>query len=267
MARQIILIHGAWVNGQCWDSFQKLFEERGYSVITPSWLYDDRTVEELNASPNPALAKVGLHEIVAHYDKIVRNLPEPPIIIGHSFGGLTTQILLDRGLGVAGVAIDSAPPKGVKVSGVKEFIAGLRVLLPVLLTPFSWRRILRFSFKGFRYGWANTTPPELQYKDWKGYIIPSPGKPFWQNLFSMFNDTSNVDFKNSKRAPLLLIAGGADHAVPPSANVDNYNKYQGNGAVTGFKEFAGRGHWTIKQPGWEEVAGYAIDWVEKQIGK
>src|SRR2546423_2453980 len=172
MARKIVLIHGAWVNGQSWDSFQKFYEGRGYSVLAPSWPYDERTVEELNASPDPALARLGVQDIVAHYEKIIRALPEPPIIIGHSFGALTTQILIDRGLGVVGVAIDSAPPKGVGVKGLRDTLVALRGLLPVLITPFAWRRILRFSLKAFAYGWTNTLPPDEQYKAWKTYIIP-----------------------------------------------------------------------------------------------
>lgn len=264
MARKIVLIHGAWVNATCWDSFKSFFEARGYEVIARSWPYDDRPIEELRKNPDPKLAEVGIAEIVNHFDKIVRALPEPPIIIGHSFGGLTTQMLLDRGLGAAGVAIDSAPPKGV---GGADF-AAFRTLLPVLLTPFAWRRTLRMSLSDFAYGWAHTLSPEEQRKAWEGYVIPSPGRPFWQNTLSFASDLTKVNFQNGTRAPLLLTAGELDRAIPAAMNKDNFQKYQeGSKAVTAFKEFPGRTHWVIKMPGWEEVAGYAIDWVEQQIGK
>jgi pimeloyl-ACP methyl ester carboxylesterase len=256
-------MHGAWNTPACWDSFQKLYQDRGYSVLAPPWPYDERPIEELRQSPDPRLAAVGIAEIVNHYDAIVRALPEPPILIGHSFGGLTTQILLDRGLGACGVAIDSAPPKGV---GGANF-AAFRTLLPVLLTPFAWRRVLRMSLASFAYGWAHTLPPDEQRLAWEGYIVPSPGRPFWQNVLSFASDLTKVDFRNAKRAPLLLTAGSADRSIPPGMNRDNWEKYRGSGAVTELKEFPGRSHWVIKQPGWEEVAGYAIEWVERQIGK
>lgn len=267
MARKIVLIHGAWVNAKCWDSFKSFLEARGYEVIAPSWPYDDRSIEELRKNPDPALAKVGIAEIVNHYDKIIRALPEPPIIIGHSFGGLTTQILLDRGLGVCGVAIDSAPPKGVGAKGLHDTWVAFRTLLPVLFAPFGWRRILRMSLSSFSYGWAHTLSPEEQRKAWETYVIPSPGRPFWQNVVSFANDLTVVNFQNGSRAPLLLTAGEVDHAIPASMTKDNFEKYQGSKAVTAFKEFPGRTHWVIHEPGWEEVAGYAIDWVEQQIGK
>lgn len=267
MARKIVLIHGAWVNATCWDSFKSFFEARGYEVITPSWPYDDRPIEELRKNPDPKLAEVGIGEIVNHFDKIVRALPEPPIIIGHSFGGLTTQILLDRGLGAAGVAIDSAPPKGVSAQGLHDTWVAFRTLQHVLFTPFAWRRILTMSLGDFSYGWAHTLSPEEQRKAWEGYIIPSPGRPFWQNVMSSRHDLTKVNFQNGSRAPLLLTAGELDRAIPASMNKDNFAKYQGSKAVTAFKEFPGRTHWVIKMQGWEEVAGYAIDWVEQQIGK
>ena len=115
MSKTIMLIHGAWLNAQAWEGFKARYEARGYTVIAPSWPFDDRSPAELRASPNPALAKVGINELINHYDRLIRALPEPPILIGHSFGGTITQHLLDRGLGVAGVVIDPAPTSGVLV--------------------------------------------------------------------------------------------------------------------------------------------------------
>lgn len=265
MARTIVLIHGAWLNNESWNAFRSFFEGRGYNVVMPEWPYNEGTVAELRASPNPKLATVGVADIVNHYDAAIRALPEPPIIIGHSFGGLTTQLLLDRGLGAAGVAIDSAPPKGVRPGGLKDALIAFRVVIPILIQPFGWRRILHFSLRSFSWGWANTLPPDQQKAAHDRYIVPNPGRPFWQNTLSFLNNDSTVNFRNSGRAPLLLIAGGSDRAIPASFNANNYKKYQGNGTVTDFKEFPGLAHWTVTQT--ESVAAWAIDWVEKQIGK
>jgi len=264
MGAPVVFIHGLWLHATSWQPWVDLFRENGYAAIAPGWAHEPPTVEEARNDPD-AVAGLGIDEITEHYATIIRALPEPPIIIGHSFGGLTTQILLDRGLGACGVAIDSAPPKGVKAHGLHDFWVAFRALLPVLVTPFSWKKVLRMSLDSFAYGWVHTLSPEEQRKAWEGYVVPSPGRPFWQNTLA--SDLTKINFQNGSRAPLLLTAGELDRSIPASMSRDNFEKYKGSKAVTDFKEFPGRTHWIIKQPGWEEVAGYAIEWVEKQIGK
>lgn len=259
MAKRIVLIHGAFNSAACWDYFQGFFESRGYEVVAESWPHNQGTVEKLRNDPDPKYKSVGVEEIVGHYEGIVKALDEPPIIMGHSFGGLTTQILLDRGYGSVGVAIDSAPPKGV--SGIT--VPAAKTVLPILLTPFGWKRLIRMSLEHFSTGWAHTLPPEEQKKQWEGYIVPTPGRPFFQNALAFSNNVTRVNFKNNDRAPLLLTAGSVDHAIPSKMVRDNFQKYQGSSATTALKEFEGRTHWLIHEPGWEEVATYAIEWAEE----
>lgn len=258
--RQIVFIHGAWVTSACWDHFVGYFTERGYECIAPGWPgKDGRTVEEIGADPSP-LKGVGVGEIVDHYEKIIRELAEPPILIGHSFGGLYTQILLDRGLGTAGVAIDSAPPNGV----FAFYPSAFRALYSVLLTPFSWRRVVRWSYKRFRYAFVHTLTEADAHTAYERYVTPETGKIFWQDALAWLRPggPTKVNFRNPKRAPLLMIAGGVDRIVPAGINRRNYGKYKASGTLTDFHEFAGRSHWTIAQPGWQEVAGYIAEWLE-----
>jgi pimeloyl-ACP methyl ester carboxylesterase len=258
MPPSVVFIHGAWVTSASWDEWVEWFRQRGYDCIAPAWPGKDRPVEEIRRDPS-ALAGLGIAGIVAHYERIVRALPEPPILIGHSYGGLIVQLLLDRGLGAAGVAIDSAPPKGVFAYEP----TALRSLGRLLLVPFGWRRVVRWRFWEFRYAFVHTLPPSVQREAYGRYVIPETGRIFFESALAPFIPRSplRVDFGRSSRAPLLLIAGSSDHVVPAVINRRNFAKYARSTARTDFHEFPDRVHWIVAQDGWQEVAGYVDDWL------
>lgn len=259
MTPTIVLIHGAWMNPESWDAIKHRYEERGYTVLAPAWPEDDRSVAELRSQPDPALAQVGIPEIVNHYAEIIEHLDSPPILIGHSFGGLFVQMLLDRGLGVAGVAIDSAPPKGVSPS-----FHALQASLPAL-GPGAGHKIRTLDFDDFQWGWMHLQSAAEAQAAYDRYVVPTPGKIFVSLARAPFSQTTHVDFHNDTRAPLLLIAGSADRTVTAKMNKKNYHKYKHSDAITDFYMFEGRTHWLLAQPGWEEVADYAINWVESKL--
>ncbi len=259
VTRTIVLIHGAWVNPESWSGFVERYEARGYRCIAPAWPYDDRPVRELRSAPDPRLAGLGISEIVDHYDRIVRGLDAPPILIGHSFGGLFVQMLLDRGLGAAGVAIDPAPPKGILPGP-----SAVRASLPILLGWRSWSTVRMMSFANFQWGWVHTLDAAAQRDAYDRYVVPTPGRIFLQALLAPLTNVTRVDFRNVTRAPLLIIAGQLDRTVEARMNRANYHAYRPP-VITGFREFAGRTHWTINQPGWEDVADHALEWVETRI--
>lgn len=257
MNRKIIFIHGAWVTYRCWDQFKKFFEARGYTTDAPAWPFKDRSVGEQRAHPDPHLARLGITEIIDHYDALIRQESEPPILIGHSFGGLFVQMLLDRGLGAAGIAISSAPPKGVVTF---NFSSAWALRLP-LTTPFAWKKVLRWPFKHFQYAFVHTLPHAEQKAAYEAHVVPESGRLFWQGASTPFTNIARVRFENGSRAPLLLIAGSEDHIVPAVINRRNYTKQKASGVRTDFKEFPGRTHWIIAEPGWEEVAGFCEEWI------
>lgn len=261
MSSTVVFIHGAWMTPLCWEPFIGFFRQAGYTCLAPAWPYHDRPVEELRRAPSPELAWLGAEGIVGHFERIIRALDEPPVLIGHSFGGLWVQILLDRGLGRAGVAIDSAPPRGV----LPLQWTALRSSAGVLLTAMP-RSIVRLTLGQFRYAFAHNVADAAVRAAYERHVVPETRRIFFQAAVSLLDLVSplRVDFGNSSRAPLLLVAGSDDHIVPAVQNRANYAKYRRSGARTDFKEFPRRTHWIIAQDGWEEVAGFAESWIRGQ---
>jgi len=257
-AETIVLIHGLWMTAHSWEYWVERYEDRGFNVIARSWPGMDGDIDELRRDPS-GIEHLGIEEIVDYYAGIIGELVSPPIIMGHSFGGAFTQILLDRGLGAAGVAIDSGPVKGLLALPASTLKTGF----PVLKNPANNHRAVPLTPEEFHYAFTNTLSDEESLAVYKRYAVPGPGRVLFQGAFANFNPHSPaaVDFKNSNRAPLLFIAGGDDHVAPASLNEANLKHYRKSEAITEFKEFPGRSHYTLGQEGWEEVADYALDWA------
>jgi len=255
MPRTVLLIHGAWLTPASWNAFRARYEARGYECRAPAWPLESRTISELRRAPHWDLVRLTVGKIVQHYAALVNALPEPPILIGHSLGGLTVQMLLDRGLGAAGVAIDPAPARGIFPRP-----HALRAAFPVLAAWNGWNRMATMTPEQFAWSFAHLSTPEQQRAAFEQYVVPTPGRLYYQLALGI---GTGVNFANPDRPPLLLISGEQDRTIEPSMVRQEYAKYQRSSAVTELKSYPGRTHWIIDQPGWEEVADYAIEWADR----
>ena len=256
----IVLIHGLWVTSRSWEKWAERYEARGYRVLTPAYPGFEVEVEALNEDPSPIEAST-IPGVVEHLEGIVGELENPPIIMGHSFGGVFTQILLDHGYGAAGVVIDSAPTEGVRVTPVAQ----IRSLFPVLSNPANRHKAVGFTKEQFHSAFANTLSREESDEAYERYHIPAPGSFVWDPVLANFtpgHQDTYVNFRNEDRAPLLFIAGGEDNLMPPAVNESNAKHYRQTKSVTDYKEFPGRSHYTLGQDGWEKVADYALEWAK-----
>jgi pimeloyl-ACP methyl ester carboxylesterase len=258
-ARQtIVLIHGLWLTPLSWEGWKQRFESRGHQVLAPAWPGLEGSVEELRANTAP-YERLGVKEIADHYDRIVRGLERPPIVMGHSFGGLITQLLLDRGLGAAGVAVHPAPIKGVLGLPFSQ----LKVAWVALKSPANRHKAQMLTPEQFHYGFTNTMTPEQSRPIYDRLAVPGPGRTLFQAGLANFNPNAvtKVNRHNSSRAPLLMLAGGKDHTVPASTVRAAYKLQKKSGAVTEIEEYPERPHFTVGQDGWEAVADHALDWA------
>lgn len=254
-SKHIVFVTGAFVSNSCWDEWKEYFENRGYVTAAPPWPYKDASTRELRErQPNDVqLAVLTLNEVIDHYSNIVKALPEKPVIIGHSLGGLITQVLVNRDLAAAGVAIHSIPPLGVFPYEFSFLKAGWKAL--GFLT--SLRKTYLMSFKDWQYAFVNTMPLEEQRAAYEKYTIPESKTVARGGL----SRAAKVDF-TKPHVPLLLTSGNLDNITPSHLNERNFKKYKKNGSVLEYKEFEGRNHFVLGQPTWREDADYIIDWIE-----
>jgi pimeloyl-ACP methyl ester carboxylesterase len=258
MAKQVVLIHGAWLTPLSWENFEHFFAAKGYEVLLPEWPRKADGVEAQRRDPSK-LAGLGIKEIVDHHEAFIRQLPEPPFIVGHSFGGLFTQILLDRGVGSAGVAMDPGPPKGI----LNLPPAALISASPVLLHPSKWGGIIELSLKQFTRGFVTNWSPEDAKKAYERYAVPETGRILFQAGTANFKPGSEatVNFNNPSRAPLLITGGSKDLTVPAALSRSIYKRYKRGPARTDYVEFD-RPHLLMAGEGWEEVARSVADWLD-----
>ena len=254
----IVLIHGFWVTPRSWEHWIPRYEQAGYRVIAPAYPGFEVEVEALNADTSPIEA-LTVPAVVEHLEAIVGELESPPILIGHSAGGTFVQLLLDHGFGAAGVAINSAPTEGVRVTPPSQ----IKSLFPALKNPANRHRAVGFTPKQWHYVFANTFSEEESQALYERYHVPASGAILWGIVLANLepgHQATWVDYKNDSRAPLLFISGGEDHLMPPSVQRSNAKHYKSN-TITEIKEFEGRAHLLPAQEGWEEVADYALEWA------
>ncbi|HXW46664.1 MAG TPA: alpha/beta hydrolase [Streptosporangiaceae bacterium] len=256
--RPVVFVHGLWLHASSWDPWLEMFQDAGYAATAPGWPGDADTVEAARQDPGRVAGK-GIDDVVDHYAQIIRGLGAPPVVIGHSFGGLIAQRLLGQDLAAAAVAIDPAPIKGV----LNLPISALRVASIALRKPANRNLAISLTKEQFRYGFGNAVPAQESAELFDRWTVPSPGKPLFEAGLANFTPRSpaKVNTANKTRGPLLITAGGHDHTVPAAISTSTRRLYHKSPAVTDFIEFPDRGHSLTIDHGWREVAQAALDWL------
>ena len=258
--KPVVFVHGLWLLPSSWDRWVTLFEKAGYVTLTPGWPDDPETVAEAREHPQVFAGK-GITQITDYEEAIIRRLDQKPAIIGHSFGGLLTQILAGRGLAAASVAISPAPFRGV----LPLPLAALRSSSVVLRNPANWNRAVPLTYEQFQYGFANAVGEDEAKELYLGYSVAGAGEPLFQAATANVNPWSEaqVDTTNPERGPMLIISADSDHTVPFAMSNAAYKRQKRNEGVTEMIKMEGRGHSLTIDAGWREVAEKALEFVKR----
>ena len=258
----VVFIHGLWLLPSSWDNWAEFFKKAGYAPLTPDWPDDPETVEEARANPE-VLAGKKLGEVADHTAEVIAGLERKPAVMGHSTGGLLAQLIADRGLSAATVAIDPGPFRGV----LPLPYSTLKVSAPILRNPLNRGRAITLTFDQFKYGWANALDEEEARRLYDTYHVAAPGVALMQMANANLNPftEAKVDTKNPERGPLLIIEGDDDHTVHPAIAKAAYKRQRRNEGVTELKTIPNRGHALTIDSGWREVAQTALDFIKRFV--
>jgi pimeloyl-ACP methyl ester carboxylesterase len=258
----VVFVHGLWLLPNSWDRWATVFKRAGYVPLTPGWPDDPDSVAEAKEHPE-VFAKKSIGQIADHFDEVIQGLDKKPAIIGHSFGGLLTQILAGRGLSAASVAFDSAPFRGILPLPISTLKSGK----PVLGNPANRGRAIPLTYDQFRYSFANTSSEEEAMQLYNEFSVPGAGVPLFQAAAANFNPWSEakVDSKNPDRGPMLIAYGSEDHVSPKAINEAIFKKQEKNKGITEFVEIEGASHGLTIGSGWRKVCGTALEFVQRFV--
>jgi pimeloyl-ACP methyl ester carboxylesterase len=256
----VVFIHGLWLLPSSWDRWAEVFEKAGYTALTPGWPDDPGTVSEAKAHPE-VFAHKTIGQVADHYEDVIGQLKKKPAVIGHSFGGLLTQIVAGRGLAAVSVAIDPAPFRGV----LPLPISALKSASPVLGNPANRNRAVPLTYEQFRYAFANAVSEDEAKQLYETFSVPASGAPLFQAAAANLNPwtEAKVDVKNPDRGPLLIMSGEKDNTVPWAIANASYKQQKKNPGVTEIVEIKDRGHALVIDSGWREVADKALAFVQR----
>lgn len=260
----IVLIHGLWLTPKSWEPWKARYERAGYTVVVPAFPGVSDDIAQLRRDPS-GLNGLSMGVIFDHLtrlvERIVEETGEQPIIMGHSLGGLAVQVLLDRGLGKAGVAIHGGQSAGFFTLPLSV----ARATSAIFGKPWNTRGTVLLSPRQFHFAFTNTMTREASDLVRQRLQIPAPTWPIWQAALGMMRNAGDarIDYAKPDRAPLLFIAGGADNIVPATVNRRNAAMY--TTGIVEVQEFPGRSHFTCGQDGWETIADHALRWAEDHV--
>jgi len=257
-----VFVHGLWLLPSSWDRWRAVFEEVGFTTLSPGWPDDPNTVDEANRHPE-VFAHKTVGQVAQHFQDVIGELQRKPVVLGHSFGGLLTQILAGRGVSAASVAIDPAPFRGV----LPLPISALKSAFPVLGNPLNHGRAVPLTYEQFRYAFTNAVSEDEARELYNTYAVPAAGAPLFQAATANLNPWTEVKVKTKspERGPLLIISGELDHTVPPAIANASYKRQRKNSGFTEIVEIPGRGHSLTIDHGWREVCDISLQFLQRFV--
>jgi pimeloyl-ACP methyl ester carboxylesterase len=263
MFTPVVFIHGLWLAASSWQPWLDLFAERGYEPMAPTWPGEPDTVEAARADAQSG-AGHGIDDVTGHYRSLIGNLSQPPILIGHSFGGLVVERLLGERVGRAGVAIDAASVHGT----LPWSLSSLRSTLPAFKNYANEKRAVELTADQFRSSFGRSLDADESDDLWARWCIPSPARPLFEAAGAHvgWRSAARVGARVTPRGPLLLVLAGQDAPPPGAVGPVPLEQYRGSAAVTELVEFPDRGHSLTIDGGWREVADSVVSWLDVRVG-
>lgn len=254
--KTIVLIHGLFQNSYSWENWKRYFEDKGYTVYTPSYPYHEGDPQVLQKEIDPRLVTLDFPQVLDHMLDFVDSLPEKPIVIGHSIGGLITQKLVEMKKASLGITLASANPRGGSVLNWKYIRSNFRMVNPLR----SRNKVCQPPFRWFKYTFLNTLSDSMAMAEYQAYFIPE------SRIIAKTSTQQGmeIDFKKA-HVPLLFIAGEMDNDLPPPLIRKNFEAYQHPGSIRDYHEFQGRSRYIVSEPGWEEVADFVEKWIREKL--
>lgn len=257
--KTIVFVHGMFQNAKSWAQWVAYFESRGYRCIAENWPMHEGDPSALRANPPAGLGELGLPDVVSHFERIAMQAAqggEKPIIIGHSVGGLVAQKLSAMGLASAAVAISSVAP-----NRMITFDMGLMKNTLAITNPLMGDKIFEMDADGFYANFGNAMDRAASDEAWERTATHDSRNVFRDCLLG----PGEIDDMDAPHPPMLFIGGEKDEIIPPELNEKNAKAYKDENSAVVFQEFPNRGHFICGQPGWEEVAGFAADFLERSV--
>jgi pimeloyl-ACP methyl ester carboxylesterase len=251
MKKTIVFIHGMFQNPKSWEKWITYFNERGYECIAPAWPMHEGVPTDLRTFPPEGLGDLELQTIVEDMERVVTSLPEKPILIGHSVGGLIVQLLVQKGLAEMGVPIDSVAP-----NAMLAFDWGFMKNSALIANPFKGNEPFYTDLESFHESFCNT----MSLEETQVAFEETATHDSRNVLRDCMGEAGHIDTE-MPHAPLLFIGGEEDQIIPYKLNQRNAEAYTDELSIVDFRAFPNRGHWICGQPGWEEVAAYISEWL------
>lgn len=254
-SKTIVFIHGLFMNNKTWDGWKTFFENQGYTCYAPANPKHQGEPADLRANPPKGLENVQFQDWITNLETLIDSLPEKPILIGHSFGGLTAQKLVESGRAEAAILISSAPPKGNITLKPSFFKANNPVI-----SPFKGNSIYNPNEKKYKKWFhrsiANTLTKEQSDQLFEQFAVPESR----QTPRASLKNIAKIDTKKP-HVPMLFVGGLDDVIIPNVLLQKTMKNYTDKGSIVESKFYKGKDHSICGAPGWEEVAKYSLDWL------